>query len=51
MCEYFVSDGVYPFDHIIGMVVVPTNADQELQAASALHEAIRVYGGHPVVFQ
>ena len=49
MTEYLVSDGVYPFDNIIGLVSVPMNEDAEAEAAYALSEAIRVYGGHPTV--
>lgn len=48
---YHVAEGVYPFDEIIGLVHVNMNEDRAAEAASALREAIRVYGGHPVVFQ
>lgn len=44
MSEYVVSDGVYPFDNIIGLVTVPRQLVPEEEAASALREAIRVYG-------
>jgi len=47
---YHVAAGEYPFDNIIGLVDVPMQEDREAEAASALREAIRIYGGHPVVF-
>jgi len=48
-CQFVVSDGVYPFDNILGLVEVPMHHDPEVVAASALREAIRIYGGHPTV--
>jgi len=45
MSEYVVSDGVYPFDIIIGIVFVASNPQApEEEAAAALREAIRIYG-------
>lgn len=46
---YHVYEGVYPFDMLVGMVDVDMQEDREAEAASALREALRVYGAHVVV--
>lgn len=44
MIPYLVSDGVYPFDNILGTVY----ADKE-EPHTALSIAIQRFGGHPTV--
>lgn len=46
---YHVYEGTYPFDILVGMVDVDRQEDGEAAAASALREALRVYGEHVVV--